>query len=189
MAQLGRKYKDAEDVALVMVSLDRDKTQLEVFARQLRENWTILCDYKGYQSPSVRAYGITGVPSMLFLDGRGRIRKGATLRFNHQDVVADLRLEAFWVKRRGTAPATSKDDGDEPSADSTPAPTKPAKAQARWIFHLKSGGKLKVVSYEEQGGKYALKLTLGSTSISKEAVMAFSMLLTEILTSSSAASG
>ena len=169
-AQLGRKYKEAEDVALVMVSLDRDKTQLEGFVRQLRESWTVLSDYKVYDTRPARAYRIGGVPSTIILDARGRIRQGYGFGWSAESIIEYLRVEAFWKKRRGAAVANGKADSDKPSADPTPPPTKPAKAQVRWIFHLKSGGKLKVVSYEERDGKYALKLTLGSIAISKDAV-------------------
>jgi serine/threonine protein kinase len=40
----------------------------------------------------------------------------------------------------------------------------------RWEFHLKSGGKLRVISYEEKDDKYVLKVAAGTTTILKEGV-------------------
>ena len=56
------------------------------------------------------------------------------------------------------------------TAPKTSAPPKSAKAEIRWIFHLASGGRLKAVSYEEKGDKYAIKLAAGSTTIPMEIV-------------------
>jgi len=51
------------------------------------------------------------------------------------------------------------------------APPASPPAPIQWVFHLKSGGRLKVVSYEEKGDTYVIKLPGGgTTTISKEAV-------------------
>jgi hypothetical protein len=43
-------------------------------------------------------------------------------------------------------------------------------AEVRWIFLLKSGGQVRVVSYEEREGKYYLKLPAGQSVIEKDGV-------------------
>ena len=43
-------------------------------------------------------------------------------------------------------------------------------AEVKFIFHLASGGRLKAVSYEEKGDKYAIKLAAGSTTIPMDIV-------------------
>jgi hypothetical protein len=59
-----------------------------------------------------------------------------------------------------------------PVAPPPPPPPKPAPlAEIKWVFHLKSGGRLKVVSFEEKGDSYVIKLPAGgTTTISKDAV-------------------
>jgi hypothetical protein len=58
-----------------------------------------------------------------------------------------------------------------PPAPASPPPPPPA-TEAAWIFIMKSGGQLRVASYEEQGEKFILKLTSGGRSaISKDDVL------------------
>jgi hypothetical protein len=164
MAQLGQKAKAAGDVATIAVSLDKDKPDLAAYAQRLGKDWTVLCEYKGYESRSAKDYGVTGVASTFVLDGRGRLRLGDNLYWLSADYVEDLRMEAYWAKKRG-APAPAPAAAPPPAADAAPAA-----AEASWIFHLKSGGKIKAVSYTEADGKYVLKLQAGSTTVSKESV-------------------
>lgn len=157
MAQVGKKHQAAGDVATIAVSLDRDKQALAGYAKSLGPDWTLLCDYKVYESRPAKDYGVEAIASTFILDARGRIRLTSTLDAFEEWMVEDLRIEAFWAKKRAAEP---------PPAE---AP-KPAAAAVQWIFHLKSGGKLKVVSYEEKGDKYLLKLVSGSSSVPKESV-------------------
>ncbi len=158
MAQAGKKHKAAGDVATIAVSLDRDKQALAGYAKSLGPDWTILCDYKAYETRPAKDYGVDAIASTFILDPAGKIRLTPTLDAFEEWMVEDLRIEAFWAKKRAAEP---------PPAE---AP-KPAPAPAvQWIFHLKSGGKLKVVSYEEKDGKYLLKLAAGSSSVPRESV-------------------
>jgi peroxiredoxin len=165
LLQMSKKVADADDVALVAVSLDADKTTLGGLTKQLT-GWSVLWDPKGVEARSAKDYGIKGIPGAVLIDARGRIRLGESLGFVADQFVEDLRLEAFWAKKRGTAPAVaaSKPDG---------APPSPASAQAgvKWLFLLKNGGKLNVVSYEEKEGKFLLKLAVGSTTVSEDDVV------------------
>ena len=167
---MGRKYKDFEDVETIMVLLDQDKTKAAAFGRQLGDAWTVLCDYKVYKTRPAKSYGIQGVPTMYILDAKGRIRQGAGLRWGTDKFITDLRLEAFWDKRRGAKPKTAKTGNSAPKTRPVATPPKATAATIRWVFHLISGGRLKVVSYEEKNGKYRLKLAAGSTSIDTDLV-------------------
>jgi len=162
---LARKYAEADDVASVAVCLDTDKSALAGQVRQLT-GWSVLSDPKGLESRAAKDYGIRGIPGVVLIDARGRIRLGESLGFVADQFLEDLRLEAFWAKKRGAAPAAEAPNaGDAPAAPATPSTS-----AVKWIFQLKNGGKLKVVSYEEKDGKYQLKLAAGSTTVSKDDV-------------------
>lgn len=160
MAQVGKKHKGAGDVATIAVSLDRDKQALAGYAKSLGPDWTLLCDFKVYESRPAKDYGVDGIAGTFVLDPRGRIRLTSTLDAFEEWMVEDLRIEAFWAKKRAA----------EPPPAEAPKPAAAPAAAVQWIFHLKSGGKLKVVSYEEKDDKYLLKLVSGASSISKDAV-------------------
>jgi hypothetical protein len=162
---LSRKYAEAEDVASVAVCLDSDKSALAGQIKQLT-GWSVLTDPKGVEARSAKDYGIRGIPGVVLIDTRGRIRLGESLGFVADQFVEDLRLEAFWAKKRG---APSPADASKPADPAVP-PAAPSTAGIKWMFQLKNGGKLKVVSYEEKDGKYALKLAAGSTTVSKDDV-------------------
>ncbi len=157
-AQTGQKYKGSGDVATILVSLDSEKPALSSFAPRYGDAWTVLCDYKGWDSKPARDYGVKSIPSAFVFDAVGRMRLGPSLEWMSAEMVEDLRIEAARAKKHEPAVA--------PVA---PLPA-PAPAGVQWTFHLKSGGRLKVVSYEEKEGKYLLKLAAGSTSVAKEDV-------------------
>lgn len=145
MAQLGQKAKASGDVATIAVSLDQEKPALAGYAQRLGKDWIVLCEYKGYESRAAKNYGVNGVPATFVLDGLGRLRLGESLSWLAQDYLDDLRLEAFWMKKRGLAPPVTA-----PPAAGPPPPTAAA-PEVQWIFHLKSGGKIRVLSFEEIG--------------------------------------
>ena len=159
---MSKKYAEGGDVATVAVSLDTDKAALNNYAKQLT-GWSVLCDFKGWDSRAAKDYAVKGVPGTVLIDARGRIRLGESLDFVSDRFIEDLRLEAFWAKKRSAAPAA---DASKPADPAAP----PAATTVKWLFQLKSGGKLKVVSYEEKDGKYVLKLAAGSTTVSKDDV-------------------
>ena len=161
---MSRTYAEGGDIATVAVSLDNDKTALAGYAKQLT-GWSVLCDYKGKESRAAKDYGIQGLPSTVILDAKGRIRLPDSLDFLGDRMIEDLRLEAHWAKKRSTASAV-----DAPKSDAATPPAASSTASVKWLFQLKSGGKLKVVSYEEKDGKYVLKLAVGSTTVSKDDV-------------------
>lgn len=163
-AQLGRKYKNADDVAMVLVSLDRDKARAANFARKYGPGWTALCDYKVYKTRPANAYAITGVPNTFIMDATGLIRQGPGFGWETKVLIEDLRLEAFYKKLRKESGTTVRNEKAESPKSKSP------RAAIRWIFHLESGGRLRVVSYKEENGKYALKLSAGSTTIDKDFV-------------------
>lgn len=150
-------------MATILVSLDSEKSALSSFAPRYGDAWTVLCDYKGWDSKPVRDYGVKSIPSAFVLDASGRMRLGPSLEWMSAEMVEDLRIEAARAKKRGPAAA--------PAVPlPAPAPSATAATGVQWTFHLKSGGRLKVVSYEEKEGKYLLKLAAGSTSVAKEDV-------------------
>src|SRR6185436_14800377 len=128
--QWSRKYADAEDVASVAVCLDPDKSAVAGQAKQLA-GWSVLADSKGLESRAAKDYGIKGIPGVVLIDARGRIRVGESLGFVADQFLEDLRLEAFWAKKRaGTAPAA---DASKPADDATP-PVAPSTAAVKWLF-------------------------------------------------------
>lgn len=162
---LAKKYADADDVVSVAVCLDTDKSALAGQVKQLA-GWSVLSDPKGLESRVSKDYGIKGLPGVVLLDARGRIRLGESLGFVADQFLEDLRIEAFWAKKRGAAPPAEVSKPADPPVP----PAAPPTAGVKWIFQLKNGGKLKVVSYEEKDGKFVLKLAAGSTTVSKDDV-------------------
>ena len=158
MAQVGKKHKASGDVATIAVSLDREKPALAGYAKSLGPDWTLLCDFKVYETRPAKDYGVDGIAATFILDPRGRIRLTSTLDAFEEWMIEDLRIEAFWAKKRAAEPP--------PAEPPKPAPT----SAVQWIFHLKTGGKLKVVSYEEKDDKYVLKLVSGGSTVPKDAV-------------------
>lgn len=141
------------------MSLDSEKAALSAFAPRYGDGWTVLCDYKGWDSKPARDYGVKSIPAAFVLDASGRMRLGSGLEWMSAEMVEDLRIEAAWAKRR------------EPAAAPVVPPPAPAPAAGvQWTFHLKNGGRLKVVSYQEKEGRFLLKLAAGSTSIAREEV-------------------
>jgi len=165
MNQLGQKVKTNGYAVPLAVSLDSEKPALAGYAQRLGKDWTVLCDYKGYDSKAAKDYAVKHAPTTVVLDAQGRIRLGDSLSWLAQDYVEDLWMEAFWAKRRGL-PAVGP--VEPPTTPPPPAPK--AAAEVQWVFELKSGGKIKVISYEEKDGKYVLKLPTGSSTVSKEDV-------------------
>ncbi|HEX7896626.1 MAG TPA: hypothetical protein VF950_02625 [Planctomycetota bacterium] len=169
---MGQKMKATGDVVPIAVSLDYEKPPLVGYAQRLGKDWTVLCESKGYESRTAKEYGVRGLSRTFILDGRGRLRFGGSLLWSSDECVEDLRIEAFWAKKRGVAaPATPAQPSAAPNPASPPvAQPAPAANEAQWIFHLKGGGKIKVISYEEADGKYVLKLPTGSSTVLKENV-------------------
>ena len=151
-------------MATLLVSLDSEKAALSAFAPRYGDAWTVLCDYKGWESKPAKDYGVKSIPSAFVFDTAGRMRLGPSLEWMSAEMVEDLRIEAAWAKKR---PGAARKE-PEPAAPAPPAPAAPTALQ--WTFHLKSGGRLKVVSYEEKDGRYLVKLAAGSTTVAKEDV-------------------
>ena len=191
MVRLGKKYKDIDDVATVIVSLDVDKVRVSKFAKAVQETWTVLCDYKGFECRPARAYKITSGSAVVITDSKGRIRQGPGYAWDADKIVQDLRMEAFWLERRKKAAREAKakeakeakeaksakggrvakdakvekKETSPPSSKITARPLRSSTAGVRWVFHLENGGKLRVVSYEEKDGDYVIKLAAGATTI------------------------
>lgn len=164
MAQLGQKAGGGGDVVPVAVSLDHEKPPLAGYAVRLGKAWTLLSEYKGYDSRAAKDYGVRGLARHFVIDARGRLRLDDTFLWLTDDYVAELRVEAFWAKKRG------KQEPAAPAAAASPASEQASPVDVRWIFHLKSGGMIKAVSYEEAGGKYVLKLPSGTSTLPREVV-------------------
>ena len=179
MERLGKKYKDIDDVATIIISLDTDATRVAKFATAVKETWTVLCDYKGFDTRPAKSYKISNGSAVIITDSQGRIRQGPGFRWKADRVVQDLRMETYWKARRKkeaiavqAAEKQAKKDrimeerkAAAAKAKSSGTALRSSTAGVRWLFHLENGGKLKVVSYEEKDGDYVLKLAAGGTTI------------------------
>lgn len=67
---LARKY-ESRQVEFLTVSLDEDPAALADAVRQLRVNWPVFCDGRGWQGETVRAIGLNALPTTWVLDARG----------------------------------------------------------------------------------------------------------------------
>lgn len=83
------KYHD-KGFEIVGISLDKDKSALEKFAKENGMTWVQYFDGAGWEGKLVQKYGITSIPATYLLDGDGKV------------IAADLRgpaLEAELEKR------------------------------------------------------------------------------------------
>lgn len=65
-----QKSKEIEIVAFCM---DRNRLDCQKFLDDLKVNWINISDFKGYDSPVVKEWGIVGTPTMFLLDSSGTI--------------------------------------------------------------------------------------------------------------------
>ncbi len=72
MKELYAKYKD-RGVEFVGISLDRDKAKLAAFVKQRQMGWVHTFSGKGWDDPTVRAYGVRGIPSIWVVGKDGKV--------------------------------------------------------------------------------------------------------------------
>ena len=103
-------------------------------------------------------FGVTSAPAIVVVDAsREKPEEKPLARISGSRSAKELRKEL--------------ENALLPGAAEAPKAPPPSAAEAAWVFHLKSGGKLKVVSYEDKDEKYLLKLVVGgSSSVLKEDV-------------------
>jgi len=73
LAQLEERLP-AGKAAIVGVSLDRSREELEAIFRPLGRSWPILLETAGWQSPLVRRLAINALPTLWIIDRKGRLR-------------------------------------------------------------------------------------------------------------------
>ncbi len=61
-------------VRVLGVSLDVRRDTAAEQLKKLGVSWPVICDSKGWESPSIRALGINTLPTVWLLDGAGRLR-------------------------------------------------------------------------------------------------------------------
>jgi peroxiredoxin len=64
----------SEQVQIMGVSLDRNREPLERLVAELKIEWPIICDGKGWESTLVRSIGINSLPTAWLLDREGKLR-------------------------------------------------------------------------------------------------------------------
>ncbi len=59
---------------IIGISLDQKKSDLERYLIENRLPWPVSCDYLGWETPVVKEYGISTVPSLWLIDKAGIVR-------------------------------------------------------------------------------------------------------------------
>jgi len=73
LAQLEARLP-AGKVAIVGVSLDRSREELEAIFRPLGRSWPVLLETQGWESPLVRRLAVNALPTLWIIDRKGRLR-------------------------------------------------------------------------------------------------------------------
>lgn len=64
---------NAEGFEVIAISLDKDESSLERFVKQRKLPWPQLFDGKGWDTPLVVKYGITGIPATFLIGKDGKV--------------------------------------------------------------------------------------------------------------------
>lgn len=63
----------SQEIEVIAFGLDRDTSNYLETVNNLQLNWINITDFKGFESPVVKEWGIVGTPSMFLLDNTGTI--------------------------------------------------------------------------------------------------------------------
>ncbi len=74
LVRLYNKYKLNSKVAFVGISLDTDEENWRTAIEEDELKWKDqFCDYKKYESPSAKTYGVSTLPTILIIDKTGSV--------------------------------------------------------------------------------------------------------------------
>jgi TolA-binding protein/peroxiredoxin len=69
-----RDLAKGPDLQILGVSLDLDRRDLALFKTEAQIDWPLHCDGKGFDGKLARLYDVRGLPSLLVIDRKGKMR-------------------------------------------------------------------------------------------------------------------
>ncbi len=73
MIEIFKSYGDRDDVIIISISLDADKSKLRSFVKERKMNWHHVFGETGNANKAADAYGVVAIPSMFVIDAKGKI--------------------------------------------------------------------------------------------------------------------
>lgn len=88
LTELDRFYQSQKDkLAMVSISIDTSKTDLNTYLKTLKPEWKTIADFKGWDGKAAIDYGIHSTPSIFLLDERKKILGKAESIFELQQLM------------------------------------------------------------------------------------------------------
>ncbi|MCK5113183.1 MAG: redoxin domain-containing protein [Phycisphaerae bacterium] len=111
------KYAKNADVMIIGISLDKDEAAMKKYIKDAKIPWAITYTGKGWGDPTVKKYGIDGIPSVWIIGKDGKV-VSTDAAGNEDKIVAKLLAEK---------PTTPPDKAGKPGKSaSAKTPNKPA---------------------------------------------------------------
>jgi len=88
LTELDRFYQSQKDkLAMVSISIDTSKTDLNTYLKTLKPEWKTIADFKGWDGKAAIDYGIHSTPSIFLLDEKKKILGKAESIFELQQLM------------------------------------------------------------------------------------------------------
>ena len=117
-----KRWKDNEDFLLLGASLDTSRGAMAKFVRSRKMPWPQVFDGRGWKMRLAQAFDVHSIPTLIVLDGQGRIRYRGHL---HKDLNATILVCANELAQKRAQQAAAPVAAEEGAATTAPEGSSP----------------------------------------------------------------